>query len=173
MTWTEEDIAAFEKHWASGTRERLALALLLYTGQRRGDVVRMGRQHMSGDTIRVVQSKTGARLVIPLHPKLRIEIDASANTNHLTFLVTNWGRPFSAAGFGNWFRDVCDDAKLTGRSAHGLRKAAARRLAEAGCSVLQIQAITGHKTLAEVTRYTAAADQERMARDAIKRMGED
>lgn len=103
----------------------------------------------------------------------RVALDASANTNHLTFLVTNWGRPFSVAGLGNWFREVCDEAKLSGRSAHGLRKAAARRLAEAGCSALQIQAITGHKTLAEVARYTAAADQERMARDAIKRMGED
>jgi len=108
--------------WPTGTRERLALVLLLYTGQRRGDMVRMGRQHMSGDTIRVTQNKTGASLVFPMHPKLRAEIDASANTNHLTFLVTNWGRPFSAAGFGNWFRDVCDEAKLAGRSTHGLRK---------------------------------------------------
>lgn len=172
-TWSEDDIATFENKHPSGTRERLALALLLYTGQRRGDVVRMGRQHVSGDMIRVTQSKTGASLVIPMHPKLRAEIDASANTNHLTFVVTAWGRPFTAAGFGNWFREVCDDAGLTELSAHGVRKAAARRLAEAGCSPHQIQAITGHKSLAEVTRYTAAADQERMAREAMKRIGED
>lgn len=172
-TWSETDIAAFEKTHASGTRERLALALLLYTGQRRGDVVRMGRQHISGDTIRVVQSKTGASLAIPMHAKLRAEIGSSAATDNLTFILTAWGRPFSAAGFGNWFRDTCNDAGLTELSAHGLRKAAARRLAEAGCSALQIQAITGHKTLAEVSRYTAAADQERMAREAMKRMGDD
>ncbi|MFX6357469.1 tyrosine-type recombinase/integrase, partial [Acinetobacter baumannii] len=53
--------------------------------------------------------------------------------------------------------------------AHGLRKAAARRLAEAGCSASEIAAITGHKTLAEVERYTRAADQERLARQAIQR----
>lgn len=74
------------------------------------------------------------------------------------------------AGFGNWFRDACDDAGLKNRSAHGLRKAAARRLAEAACTTKQIAAITGHKTLSEVERYTASADQERMAREAIIRL---
>lgn len=172
-SWSDDEIAKFEKKHPSGTRERLALALLLYTGQRRGDVVRMGRQHVSGDTIRVTQNKTGASLVIPMHPKLRAEIEASAATDNLTFLLTAWGRPFTAAGFGNWFRDTCDGAGLKGLSAHGLRKAAARRLAEAGCTALQIAAITGHKTLKEVSRYTAAADQERMARDAMKRIGDD
>lgn len=172
-TWSEEHIKKFEDKYASGTRERLALTLLLYTGQRRGDVVRMGRQHTTGDMIRVTQAKTGASLVIPMHPKLRTEIDASPATDNLTFLLTARQRPFSAAGFGNWFRSVCDNVGLKELSAHGLRKAAARRLAEAGCSPHQIQSITGHKSLAEVTRYTAAADQERMAREAMKRIGED
>jgi integrase len=168
-TWTEDDIAAFEKQWPTGTRQHLALALMLYTGQRRGDAVRMGRQHVTGDAIRVVQGKTGARLVIPMHAKLRAAIEGTPKDN-LTFLMTEWGKPFSAAGFGNWFRDACDDAGLKSLSAHGLRKAAARRLAEAGCSASQIAAITGHRTLSEVTRYTAAADQEKMARDAIGRL---
>lgn len=166
-TWSEDDIAAFESTWARGTRERLALALLLYTGQRRGDVVQMGRQHVTGNSIRVVQNKTGARLVIPVHPELRAAIGETPKTN-LTFLTTSFGKPFTAAGFGNWFREACNAAGLKDRSAHGLRKAAARRLAEAGCSALQIGAITGHKTLREVSRYTAAADQERLARDAMK-----
>lgn len=174
--WPDEAIAAFEKRWPSGTRERLALCLLLYTGQRRGDMVRMGRQHRSGDNIRVTQNKTGVSLVIPMHARLVAEINASACKDQLTFLCTAFGRPFSAAGFGNWFRDVVDavpDLKGSGLTAHGLRKAAARRLAEAGCSALQIAAITGHKTLKEVSRYTAAADQGRMARDAMKRIGDD
>lgn len=83
-------------------------------------------------------------IVVPLHLRLAAEIDASAATDNLTFLLTKWGRPFSAPGFGNWFRDVCDGAELTGLSAYGLRKAAARRLAEAGCTPHQIQSITGH-----------------------------
>lgn len=169
-TWSEEDIAAFEKRWAPGTRQRLALALLLFTGQRRGDVVRMGRQHVSGDAIRVVQGKTGVSLLIPMHHELRKAI-ADTPRDNLTFLTTAFGKGFTAAGFGNWFRDACDDAGLKERSAHGLRKAAARRLAEAGASTLQIGAITGHRTLKEISRYTAAADQERLARDAIGKMG--
>lgn len=169
VTWSEDDIAKFETTWAKGTRERLAMALLLHTGQRRGDVVRMGRQHLEGDGIRVVQNKTGARLTIPLHAELKAAI-ADTPKDNLTFLMTAKGAPFTAAGFGNWFRDACNAAGLQERSAHGLRKAAARRLAEAGCTVLEIAAITGHRTLQEIARYTAAADQERLARAAVKKI---
>lgn len=178
-TWSEDDIDAFEARWPAGSRERLALALLLHTGQRRGDVVRMGRQHIGmavlkrGESaqrvIRVTQEKTGVKLVIPLHPLLSKAIDETPRTN-LTFLMTNWGKPFTAAGFGNWFREACDEAGLTERSAHGLRKAAARRLAEAGATPLQIGSITGHKTLKEISRYTAAADQASMASDAVDKL---
>lgn len=175
ITWSEEDIAQFEKHHASGTRARLALRLLLYTAQRRSDVVKMGHQHVATDangnrTIRVRQIKTDTLLMIPMHPKLREEIAANSASSNLTFLLSAWDKPLSAAGFGNWFREVCDEAGLHKRSAHGLRKAAARRLAEAGCTPHEIQAITGHKSLAEVTRYTVAANQERMARSAMNRI---
>jgi integrase len=167
--WMDADIATFLEKWATGTRERLALCLLLYLGQRRGDTVRMGRQHRNGDKIRVTQSKTGTQLTIALHPDLKAVLDELPKDN-LAFLTTAYGKPFTAAGFGNWFRDACDKAGLKNRSAHGLRKAAARRLAEAGCTTKQIAAITGHKTLSEVERYTASADQERMAQEAISRL---
>jgi integrase len=168
-TWTEEEIAAFEARWPLGTRERLAFALLLFTGQRRSDVIRMGRQHVRGTTIDVVQGKTGTHLALPLHPALRDAL-AARPSNHLTFLVTRDGAPFTAAGFTNWFRLSCNAAGLPkGCSPHGLRKAAARRLAEAGCSANEIAAVTGHKTLSEVARYTRAADQERLAETAIGR----
>ena len=90
--------------------------------------------------------------------------------DNLTFLSTAHGKPFTVAGFGNAFHDWCKAAGLKDRSAHGLRKAAARRFAEAGCTTKQIAAITGHKTLSEVERYTASAEQERMAREAISRL---
>lgn len=167
--WSEGDIAAYLERWTAGTRERLALCLLLYLGQRRGDTVRMGRQHRTGDMIRVTQSKTGTQLAIALHPELKAVLDELPN-NNLTYLTTAFGKPFTPAGFGNWFRDACDAAGLKNRSAHGLRKAAARRLAEAACTTKQIAAITGHKSLSEVERYTASADQERMAREAISRL---
>lgn len=170
-TWTEEEIAAFEAHWPIGTMQRLAFALLLYTGQRRSDVVTMGRQHLRGGHIQVQQQKTGARLSIPVHWELQAVLDG-ADKDNMTFLVTSFGKPFTPAGFGNWFREACNEAALPKRcAAHGLRKAACRRMAEANCSPNQIAAITGHRTLKEVSRYTSAADQERLAGSAMSALG--
>jgi integrase len=166
-TWNEDDIAAFEARHLIGTRERLALALLLCTAQRRSDVVRMGRQHIRNGAIEVTQQKTGTKLAVPIHPDLQAAL-AAMPSKHLTFLTTAFGKPFTAAGFTNWFRDACNAAGLPkGTSAHGLRKAAARRLAEAGCSANVIASITGHQSLSEIERYTKAADQARMARDGM------
>ncbi len=168
-SWGEEQIALFESHHAIGTRPRLALALLLYTAQRRRDVIRMGHQHLDGDLIEVRQHKTGTALKIPVHPALQSIIDATPRDN-LTFLMTEFGRPFTSNGFGNAFRDWCVAAKLPkGFSAHGLRKAACRRLAEAGCSASQIMAISGHRSLAEAQKYVTAANQVTLARSAFKR----
>jgi len=165
-TWAEAEIAQFEAQHPVGTKARLALALLLYTAQRKGDVVRMGWQHVKGDWIAVRQEKTDVPLMIQMHPELERAMASVPRTN-LTFLVTERGAPFTSAGFGNWFRDRCDEAGLPQCSAHGLRKAAATRLANAGCSTDQIKAITGHKSLSEVARYTKAADQQRLARQAL------
>src|SRR5262249_2034376 len=124
----------------------------------------------------VDQGKTeggeGAHLEIPMHPKLREIIDSTPTLGVKTFLVTNFGKPFSPAGFGNWFRDRCDEAGCHDISAHGGRKATARRLAEIGCSAHMIAAITGHASLREVQRYAAAADRKRLAREAMKKLTE-
>jgi integrase len=168
-TWTETEIAQYQEKHPLGTRARLALALLLYTAQRRGDVVGMGRQHVRDGAITVRQQKTGATLEIPIHTELRKVLDATPS-EHLTYLVTEHGNAFTAAGFGNWFRDRCNEAGLSKEcSAHGLRKAACRRLAEAGCTAHQIAAISGHASLREVERYTKAADQARLARQAFQK----
>lgn len=170
-TWTEEDIAAFESRWPFGTRARLALALLLYTGQRRGDVVAMGPQHVRNGAVEVVQQKTGARLAIPIHPDLAEAIGQHA-AGHLAFLVTEYGKPFTPTGFYNWFTSCARAAGLDkGLSPHGLRKAAARRLAEAGCSPHEIMSITGHRTLSEVQRYAQEAEQKRLAAGAVTYLG--
>jgi integrase len=165
-SWTDDEIAQFEKRHPIGSRARLALALLLYTGQRRSDVVVMGRQHVRDGVIRVRQFKTGTELSIPLHAELQAIIAESA-AGQMTFLVTEFGKPFASAGFGNWFREQCDMANLRHCSAHGLRKAAARRLAEAGCTEHEIASITGHASLREITRYTKAADQKKLAVTAM------
>lgn len=170
IAWGEEHIAKFEKRHKEGTKARLALALLLYTAQRRGDVVRMGRKNLKDGRVCVTQRKTGTYLEIPAHPKLTKAL-LSAPVGPETFLVTEWGKAFTDAGFGNWFADRCREAGLgKGYNAHGLRKAAARRLAEAGCTTLEIMAITGHKNIAEVERYTRAASQIRLAGAAMARI---
>jgi integrase len=165
-TWNEDEVAQFEATHPIGTKARLALELLLGTGQRRSDVVRMGWQHLQSDCIAVRQEKTNTPLLIPIDEHLATALAALPRAN-MTFLVTEFGKPFTSAGFGNWFRDSCNEAGLPQCSAHGLRKLAATRLANAGCSTDQIKAITGHKSLSEVARYTKAADQARLARQAI------
>ena len=167
-TWTEQDISAFESKHPVGSRARLALVLLLYTAQRRADVVHMGRQHIRDGLIHVRQSKTGTTLAIPLHPELQAVLEATP-ADHLTFLTTRRGRPFRPDVFTHWFKRKCREAGLPSpASVHGLRKAACRRLAELGCSASVIAAISGHSTLREVSRYTAAADQIRLARQGIE-----
>jgi integrase len=169
-TWEEHHIAAYEARHPIGTMARLAFELALGTGQRRGDLVKMGRQHVRGDTITVRQQKTDKSLIIPIGAELRAAIDAMP-ADRLTFITTARGEPFSPPSFTNWFSVQCHEAGLpAGLSVHGLRKAICRRLAEAGCTEKQIAAITGHKTLRMMQLYTQAADQERLARAAIEQV---
>lgn len=171
-TWGEAEIAQFLDHWGAGTRARLALVLMLYTGQRRGDVIRLGPQHIRGGCITVTQQKTGKPMALPIHPDLRAELELLPR-DHLAFLTTEKGAAFASGGaFYNWFTWACGKAGLPkGLSPHGLRKATARRLAEAGCSPHEIASITGHASLQEVERYTKEASQNRLARAAITRLG--
>jgi integrase len=156
-----------------GTRARLALALLLYTGQRRSDVVRLGRQHIRDGRLVFTQEKNKTRnpvrLEIPILPDLQRIIDAGP-IGDLTFLVTEFNGPFTAAGFGNKMRDWCNQAGLPHCSAHGLRKAAAACLAETGATEHEIMAVTGHRTLKEVDRYTRTARQKVLADSAMRKL---
>src|SRR5262249_38886362 len=168
-TWIEDEIAQFEAHHPVGTKPRLAFALLLYTAQRRSDVIRMGRQHIKDGVLTVKQQKTGITLAIPVHAHLQTVLDATVS-EHLTFLVTATGKPYGGNALSAQFRNWCDAAGLPKRcKVHGLRKAACRRLAEAGCSANEIMAISGHATMKELVRYTKAADQARLARNAMTR----
>jgi len=168
--WTLEEVEMFEAKHPVGTKARLAMALLLYTCQRRGDAVRLGRQHARDGWLTFTQQKGDKSMEIPILAELQRIIDASP-TGDLTYLVTAFNKPFTPAGFGNWFRKQCDAAGLPQCSAHGLRKAAAARMAALGCSSHQIMSIGGWVTLKEVERYTKAAERKRMAgqvRDLIE-----
>jgi len=126
----------------------------------------MGAQHVRNGKLHVKQAKTGADLEIPMHEALT-EAVAATPSGHLTFLTTRYGGPFHPQAFSTWFREECNNAGLPHCSAHGLRKAAARRMAEAGCTPHEIGAITGHASLSELVRYTKAADQRWLAEAAM------
>ena len=129
-SWTIGEVEQYEARHPVGSKARLALALFLYTGARRSDVVVLGPQHVSDGWIKFVAQKNRNRkpvtVELPLSPALS-SILAATVTGTRTFLVTEYGEPFSAAGFGAWFRARCDEANLPQCSAHGLRKAGGPR----------------------------------------------
>ncbi len=169
-SWTPEEVEDFEKCHPIGTKPRLALALLMYTGVRRSDVVRLGPQHARDGWLRFKQHKNRNRnpieVEIPILPELQRLLDASP-TGNLAYLTTAYGRPFTEAGFGMRFREWCDKAGLPHCSAHGLRKAGAALAAENGATEHQLMAIFGWRTIQEAERYTRAARRKKMAGDAM------
>ena len=169
-TWNEDDIAQFEARHPIGTKARLAFALLLFSAQRRADVIKLGRGNIRGNAIELVQQKTGTPLLLPIHPTLAEIIAKTKVLGIATFLTTARGVAFTPIGFSGWFSDKVAEAGLSGLSGHGLRKSCVVRLAEAGCSASLIGAVTGHRTLGEIDRYVKAASQARMARDAMARI---
>jgi enterobacteria phage integrase len=169
-SWTDAEIAQYEAYWPIGTKQRTAFALHLFTGQRRSDVHRMTWADVSGNAIRVVQQKTGRKLAISLHHELRSVLSA-ADREHVTIINTTYGQPFTVDGFSEFMRNAITAAALPlDCKPHGLRKAAGRRLAEAGCTAHEIMAVLGHKTLSEAERYSREADQARLASAAVAKL---
>ncbi|MCB2051702.1 MAG: tyrosine-type recombinase/integrase [Novosphingobium sp.] len=171
-TWTEADIATFRAHWPLGTKQRLAMELMLWTDQRKVDSIHLGPQHVHGGKFVVRQTKTGKLLRLHIASQLVAAIDAMPAHNDLYFLVTEWGKPFSIKGFGGWFREQCDAAGLPRCTAHGLRKATMRRMAELEMPNKTMKSVSGHSKDDEVARYVEAANQERLAEGAIRRLSE-
>jgi integrase len=163
----------------------LAIELLLNVATRRGDARQLGQQHIKagkivwrpGKTLR----STGKALSIPILPELQHALDAMPKNDSLTFLVNDYGKPFaSAAAFGNKFADwcvgagleplTCADGRTRSFRAHGLRKAACKALAHAGCTAPEIMAVSGHSTLAQVQIYIDEVERDRMADAAIQKL---
>jgi integrase len=171
--WSAEEREQFERRHPVGTKARLAYALLFYTGQRRSDVVLFGRQHVHSGKLRFTQQKNRRRkpitLELPILPELQEILDASP-VGDLTFLVTAHGRSFAVAGFGNWFRERCNEAGLPHCTSHGLRKAAATVAAENGATAHELMSIFGWLTLKEAERYTRAAERKRLAERGMGRL---
>jgi integrase len=179
-TWTADEVLKFEAHHKVGSKARLALALLLFTGVRRSDVVKLGRQMERQGVLHFTETKgrdskalsrkkkttSPKKRALPILPQLRLVIDATPSGN-LNYLMTTYGRPFTAAGFGNKFREWCDEAGLEHCSAHGLRKAGATIAAANGASIHQLAAIFGWENLRQAELYTREANRARLAGDSM------
>jgi integrase len=180
--WTEADAVRYEARHPIGTKARLAFDLLLYTGVRRSDVVRLGPQMerwftetlADGTTVEVqklvfTETKGGSRIVktheMPILPPLRQSIDVTL-TGHLVYLVTAFGKPHSAKAFGNWFKKRCREAGLEDLSAHGLRKLGAQRCAEAGATEHQLMALFGWTNPQQAAVYTRRANRAKLEAQA-------
>lgn len=165
-TWTVEEIRQYEAKHPIGTKARLALALLLWTGQRRSDIVLFGPQHIKGGWLRFTQFKNRNRNPVqvdqPVMPELE-SIIAATVCGLKTFLVTDYGESFSGNGFGNKFREWCDGAALYHCSAHGMRKAAASIAAEKGATDAQLMAYFGWLTPEQAAYYRKQARRKKLA----------
>jgi integrase len=166
-TWTDAEIGQYRARHQLGTKARLALEIFLWTAQRRGDASTFGRKHVVDGRIEFTAGKTDKDMWLPMAPKLAEAIEAMKVTGTETFLVTDFGKPFSVAGLGNKMRQWCNEAGLPHCSAHGLRKAAARRAAEHGATDRELMGLGGWTSSKQVNTYTAAVEQKRMAEQAL------
>ncbi|MCC3246737.1 tyrosine-type recombinase/integrase [Methylocystis sp. WRRC1] len=163
--WSEEEIEKYEAHWPIGTRERLWLAVFLYTGLRRGDAASLRHDQIKNGVILMRAEKNKAQLAIPILPELQAVIDASPK-GETTLISTHGGKPLTKESLGNLFREACMAAGVPGR-AHGLRKAGATRAANNGATERELEAIFGWHGGKMAAHYTRAADRERLAKQAI------
>jgi integrase len=165
-TWTLNDVSQFEKRHGPGTKARRALYLLLYGGPRRSDVVMLGRQMVTTGILKFqplkTKATTGTVVEVPLLPILRDELERMP-AGRMLFLETSYGKPFTANGFGNWFKKRCQEAGLPQCSAHGLRKAGATRAAENGATAYQLMAMYGWASVKQAEVYTRKAQRKKLA----------
>ena len=172
LPWSEDDVIAYEKRWPIGTRQRVWFDVLAYTGLRRGDAVRLGRQHVRNGLATIKTEKTGTIVTLPILARLA-ETLAAGPCGDLTFIAGKNGRPLTKESFGNLFRQACQDAGLMNRSAHGLRKAAAIRAAENLATEAELEAIFGWSGGRMASHYTRAANRQRLSIAAMNKLEND
>ena len=161
--WTDEEIDRYRTFWPLGTQQRLVMEFALETASRRGEIVRLGPQHVRNGRIRIERTHGSKDVDIPMSPELQAACEARPKA-HLTYIVTAQGKPRSKCGLGNDFAKRVTEAGLPARCRlHGLKKGGMRRLAEDGTTTHELMAISGHRTLSEVQRYTDDADGKRLA----------
>lgn len=169
LAWTEDDVDRYEARWPIGTKERVWLAVLLYTGLRRSDAVCLGRQHIRDGVASLQNKKTKITVTLPILPVLQAALSAGP-CGDLAFICGTRGEPLTKQSFGNAFRAACRASGLEKKSAHGVRKIGAIRAALNGATVAELNAIFGWTGDRMAALYTEAADRIRLARRAMSKL---
>jgi len=170
VAWTEADMAAYEERWPIGTRQRVWLDVLAYTGLRRGDAVCLGRQHIRNGVATIKTEKSGytVEVILPILPVLQATLDAGP-CGDLAFICGERGNPLTKESFGNLFKDACKAAGVPG-SAHGIRKIAATRAADNGATEFELMAIFGWTDPKMAALYVKKANRRRLAAQAMSKL---
>lgn len=172
-TWTDDEIEVFRAKFPTGTKARLALEIFLSTGTSRQDAAALTRANIRGDRLSYRRGKTGQEVDLPILPELAKELALIPRTQMVLLAHGHEAKSYSATPLGNWFRDRCKEAGLTECTSHGLRKAGARRLAEAGATEWEVMAFLAHRTAKEASRYTAAANRAKLTSSGMAKLGAD
>jgi integrase len=167
--WTEEELDQYAAHWPLGTRERVMWGVFCFTGLRRGDAARLGRQHIRNGVITIDTEKTGTRVTIPVLPELA-DILVAGPLGELSIIASRKRQPLRKEVVGNLFKEACIAAGIHGKSAHGIRKAAATRAANNGATVATLEAIFGWEGGQMAALYTKAADRRRLAAEHMEKL---
>ena len=166
-TWNAAEIASFRATHQSGTTARLAFELLYGTAAARSDVVAMTLANLKDGSLTYCRKKTGVRATLPVTAELQRELDRLPD-GQLMLLTNSRGAAYKVATFNKAFHRWCLEAGVP-KSSHGLRKARAVALAEAGASQTEIAAFLGHATPQQTATYTRAADRAALAANAAER----
>jgi integrase len=169
--WKDAEMAAYEKRWPIGTKQRAAYEMMLNVGTARVDVHLTTWTQADDDEFEYTRKKTGVPVLVSQAESLRKALTALPRL-HFCILTTAYGKPFTIDGFSGWMRDAIKSAGITDLTCrpHGLRKTLGRLMADAECTTHEIMAALGHTTLDEAERYTREADRRRGGRRAITKV---
>ena len=170
-TWEDAEIEKYRRTFPTGSKQRLALELLLCTGASRQDATSFTRANIRGGRLSYRRCKTGEAVDFPILPELARELAVLPSTQMVLLATNDGAKGYAVESFGILFRSWCNEAVLPGCSAHGLRKAGARRLAEAGASEFEVMSFLGHATAREASRYVAAANRALLADSGMAKLG--
>jgi integrase len=170
--WTRDEVLTYQAKYPLGTRQRVWLDVLLYTGLRRGDAALIGKQHVRNGvaTLRTEKGQETITVTLPVLAVLQRTLDAGP-TGDLAWICGARGEPFTKESFGNEFSAAARSVGIK-KSAHGVRKIAATIAAENGATEKELEAIFGWTGGRMASHYTREANRARLAAGAMGKLDE-